>query len=142
MNTCDLEGADLDTAVARALGWIDYPEDSVEHGDTWHMQPEKAPFGAIRRKSDWQPSINPNQGMNIIEEFGIATRKHSNGTWYAMMQQNAGDCVQVHWNEHCYRRTPANPECKRIRQRWQGRTMLEAAMRCLVGWHLGEVVEL
>ena len=31
--------------VARILGWIDYPEDSVERGIYWHRDASKAPFG-------------------------------------------------------------------------------------------------
>ncbi|MGL4755296.1 MAG: hypothetical protein ACRCXB_23295 [Aeromonadaceae bacterium] len=41
--------------AARALGWFDYPSDSIECGDTWHTDRQKAPFDRIVLKSDFDP---------------------------------------------------------------------------------------
>lgn len=134
MNTCDLEGADLDNAVAKALGYT--------FGDVGHcviyVYKDGRPLVPL---SCFTPSTN---GYHLIEEFGIATRKHSNGKWYAMMQQDAGDTTRMHWTPMTYR----NAGCPSHNHKgprpcyWVGRTVLEAAMRCLVGWHLGEDIEL
>lgn len=40
---------------ARAMGWIDYPTDSIEQGSKWHLDPSKAPFGRAMFKSEWNP---------------------------------------------------------------------------------------
>lgn len=32
-------------SIARSRGWVDYPNDSVEHGSIWHCDKDKAPFG-------------------------------------------------------------------------------------------------
>lgn len=41
--------------AAKAQGWIDYPDDSIEAGDFWHTEPEKAPFDYRIYKSSWNP---------------------------------------------------------------------------------------
>ena len=33
--------------LGRSRDWVDYPTDSIEQGDTWHCEPERAPFGRI-----------------------------------------------------------------------------------------------
>lgn len=40
--------------IARKLGFKDYPDDSVEQGDRWHTEPEKAPFGHTMNKSTFK----------------------------------------------------------------------------------------
>lgn len=50
-----LTESELVDCAGRALGWIDYPNDSAEQGDTWHMSAERAPFGPIMQKSSWNP---------------------------------------------------------------------------------------
>ena len=67
-----LSGKLLDDAVAYALGWIDYSEDSVEHGEYWHIDPEKAPFGRRIHKDSWSPSTNWSQGGPLMEQEKIA----------------------------------------------------------------------
>lgn len=32
-------------ALAKALGWVNFPDDSVQQGNIWYMEPEKAPQG-------------------------------------------------------------------------------------------------
>jgi hypothetical protein len=61
----------LDDAVARALGWIDYPDDSIEHGRYWHIMPDKAPFGRRLEKSYWHPSTSWRQAGLLIEKDRI-----------------------------------------------------------------------
>lgn len=63
--------ANLDEEVARCNGWVDYPTDSVEHGRYWHMDPTKAPFGAICRKEHYAPSRDWTTGGPIIERERI-----------------------------------------------------------------------
>lgn len=67
----ELSGKELDYAVGKARGWINYPEDSIEHGDTWHCDPEKAPFGRCIKLSNYTPSSDWGQAGALIEEFGI-----------------------------------------------------------------------
>lgn len=60
----------LDLA-ARALGWIDYPTDSVECGDYWHLDAKKAPFGHRIAKWDWNPLKYKSQALDLAIKLGI-----------------------------------------------------------------------
>ena len=44
--------------AGKALGWVDYPDDSLEHGSVWHLDKERAPFGRITEKSSWNPLVS------------------------------------------------------------------------------------
>ena len=46
---------ELTEKAGRALGWVDYPSDSKECGDTWHLEADKAPFGKTLPKDQWNP---------------------------------------------------------------------------------------
>ncbi|MEG0870434.1 MAG: phage protein NinX family protein [Hafnia sp.] len=79
----DLVGPALDWAVAKVMGFVDYPEDSVERGSYWHLDTERAPFGRIMRKRDWRPSTDWNQGGPILaKNIGkISSLYPSTETW-------------------------------------------------------------
>lgn len=66
VETSKLEGLALNWAVGKALGWIDYTEDSIEQGAWWYIDPVKAPFCARIRKSDWEPSTDWNQAGTYL----------------------------------------------------------------------------
>lgn|SRR5574343_665294 len=119
----ELTGKDLDYAVGKANGWIDYPEDSIEHGDTWHCDPDRAPFGRTIEKRFYTPSTDGEQGMYIIEQARICVKtapSHLDTTWRAYLG-NVTDSQQ------CYSR---------------GDTPLIAAMRCYVTSKLGPEIEI
>lgn len=118
-----LEGDALDYAVGLALGWRVYFEDSKEQGDTWHCDPERSPFGKIRKRSEFKPSTCYSQGMPIIEENHIEWR------WLP----------HDRWGKQVGARRPSfyGPErtfCM------VGPTILVAAMRCFVATKLGDFV--
>ena len=46
---------ELTDAAGRALGWVDYHEDSNECGAAWYLEADKAPFGRVLPKSSWRP---------------------------------------------------------------------------------------
>lgn len=71
VKTSELTGAALDWAVGSAQGWVTYPNDSIERGDIWHTDPEKAPFGRTMRVANFQPSTNWNQGGPLIDKHII-----------------------------------------------------------------------
>lgn len=54
MSAQDSDATLLELA-ARAQGWIDYPEDSIECGGYWHLDEAKAPFGRRIAKDNWNP---------------------------------------------------------------------------------------
>lgn len=70
----DLSGAALDWAVAKALGYVDYPDDSVEQGAWWYTDPVKAPFSERIRKVDWKPSTDWRQGGPVLVSRGVSLR--------------------------------------------------------------------
>lgn len=72
----DLIGKALDYAVAKAKGWIDYPDDSIECGSIWHTDPSRAPYGEFIDKRHWNPSTDWKQGGLIIAQEGISPRVH------------------------------------------------------------------
>lgn len=49
------EKQDLLRLAAKALGWVDYPEDSVEPDRFWYQDKAKAPFGPRIAKHAWRP---------------------------------------------------------------------------------------
>lgn len=128
IKTSELSGAALDLAVGIALGWVTYPDDSIERGDTFHCEPEKAPFGKILKVKDFLPSTDWGQGGPIIEYEGIKTLK-CNDLYFPKGNEN-GD----YW-EPCYKAS--------YKQKTEyGTSTLIAAMRCFVAGNLGDVIEL
>lgn len=61
----------LNELVARKLGWIDYPTDSIEAGNYWHIDAARAPFGQRMRKHDWNPCRNTDQAFRIAASNGM-----------------------------------------------------------------------
>jgi len=117
----DLKLVELDSAVARALGWVDYPTDCQELGRIWHLNSKTAPFGQILRKDMWHPSTDWSQGGPIIERE-IDNHERRDGYFY------------------CNRYT--RPKTLEHNQAvWAtGPTLLIAAMRCFVASKGGKFV--
>lgn len=115
VKTSELEGTALNWAAAKANGWIDYPSDSKEHGDTWHLDSSEAPFGPIMRKSNWKPSTDWAIAGPIIEREGIHIGKRLD-YW---VSQIVNECSFM-----------------------EGETPLIAAMRCYVTAKLGSEIEI
>lgn len=71
----DREITDL---AGKAMGWVDYPTDSVEQGSIWHLDKQKAPFGRILSKRDWTPLTSILQAMDIAFEldFSVLILEH------------------------------------------------------------------
>ena len=114
----------LNYLVAKCEGWVDYPEDSIERGSKWHCDPEKAPFGKVMWKSNFQPSTDWAQGGVILEREKITVGYERYGaqggeTWDAV--KKAFDDTAL-WLEY-------------------GPTPLIAAMRCHVASKLGDEVD-
>lgn len=122
MKTRDLTGADLDRAVAMALGWIRYPTDSIEAGTVWHMDPERAPFGRIVNVREFRPSADIAQGWPIIEREFICL----NG-------DDGAPNTPPSWTASIF----DDGETKA-----DGPTALVAAMRCFVAWRCGDEINL
>lgn len=61
----ELEDHELLDRAARAQGWIDYPNDSVEAGAYWHLDPEKAPFGRRLDKRFWRPLADDAEAFRL-----------------------------------------------------------------------------
>lgn len=58
--------------IARKLGYIDYPSDSVEQGDIWYTEPTKAPFGrTISKKTFNDLLFKGHYSLKFIEQFKI-----------------------------------------------------------------------
>ncbi|WP_395601168.1 phage protein NinX family protein (plasmid) [Pseudomonas sp. A1437] len=67
VETSKLEGLALNWAVGKALGWVDYPDDSIEQGRWWYTDPVKAPFCARIAKIDWMPTNDWNQAGELVD---------------------------------------------------------------------------
>lgn len=61
----ELEDRELLDRAARACGWIDYPNDSVEAGEYWHLDPDKAPFGRRLEKRHWCPLTDDGDAFRL-----------------------------------------------------------------------------
>lgn len=125
VNVADLEGAALDWAVAVALGWTCYPSDSIEQGEVWHLDSERAPFGRVMRRESWKPSTHWNQGGPLIEEYQIS------------VVENLPCSPGRNWETRCSRTAKGAG----WRDYGYGPTPLIAAMRCLVAGKLGGTID-
>jgi len=83
------------------------------------------------------PSTDLVQGSELIDKFGVATRKHHrSGHWYAMLSSHLGDDMRPVWSEHRY-----VDGGFRVTARFDDPSRLVAAMRAIAGWKYGETVE-
>lgn len=113
MKIHDLSGYPLDYAVAIALGFTRYPEDSCERGSIWHMDKDRSPFGRIIPVREFMPSRNA-RGNMIIDEHHISV-VWDGEKWGATMHVDNVQNGQLMY----------------------GMTRLIAAMRCFAGHRLG-----
>lgn len=77
--------------AGRAQGWVDYPTDSVEQGDTWHLEPSKAPFGKTLPKDQWNPLGDDGDNHRLATALDISVIIAPN-TVFAISYNNS--CVQ------------------------------------------------
>lgn len=117
----DLAGAALDWAVSKCRGKL-ITFDNYGPSGQWEMY-----------------STNAAQSMPIIEENGIALRRHSRGTWYAMRSAELGDSEGSRWSDVTFRGVAANRPPRRVR--YEGGTAAIAALRCYVASEMGEEIE-
>lgn len=68
IETQNLEGLALNWAVAKALGWMDYPEDSIDQGVHWYLDPERAPYCPRIAKIDWMPTNDWRQAGALVDD--------------------------------------------------------------------------
>lgn len=90
-NVESLSGKELDEAVGYALGYIDYPSDSVECGRVWHLDAERTPFVRIMNKCDFSPTTNSSQFLDIIKNFDINLHNHTDGE--GKFEYASADCL-------------------------------------------------
>jgi hypothetical protein len=58
--------------VARELGYVDYPSDSVEQGNFWYVDAVKAPFGVTIAKELFEKELfDGRYTLILIEGFSI-----------------------------------------------------------------------
>lgn len=100
MKVRELVGEELDYWVAKALGWVDYPDDSIERGSMWHCEPDKTPFGRVLSKRHFRPSTDWQDGGRLIESLRIDvvayTNEKGDAVWFA---SNNGE-------DRCFADTP------------------------------------
>lgn len=122
-NTTNIQ---LDWLVAKCLGWVTYPTDSIEHGDWYHTNAAIAPQGhehnRIHRKY-FSPSTDWAQGGPIIEREEIAAKPSYRDGAILMWEADSNKLNDDEGMEK------------------YGPTPLIAAMRCLVASKLGDEVE-
>lgn len=87
----------------------------------------------------YRPSTDPAQGQPLLEQAGIAVRKHSSGAWYAMLSTDLGNSQSPQWNKEKpgERYGTLSYQVHRVQCRFDGPTMLIAGLRCLVASELG-----
>lgn len=146
VNTEELIGIQLEYAIAICMGmafewdngaaWV-YPKDykgwlaAYRDGKAFSLHSQR-----------WTEHYA--HGGPIIDQAGIATRRHSNGTWHAMHSSDLGDSQQANWISHKIgeRYGQFSYQVHRIQVRFLGPTRLIAAFRCFVASFLGEEVEI
>ncbi|MEE4652817.1 phage protein NinX family protein [Pseudomonas alliivorans] len=133
VKTADLVGAALDWAVGRALGAEVKPHAFCEAPGSY-LHPNCTVFPNGRAASHWQPSTDWSQGGPLIEKFGVLlspkeSMVHVHGGPNAGWQES-GSWGATIFRKGEHRRKAHNHESE----------PLVAAMRCVVGWSLGETV--
>ena len=130
IKTSEATEIQLDYLVAKALGYTDYPDDSLEHGTIWHTDPELTPFGRFIEKRRFHPSTNWSQGGPIIEREKITI-----SALYDQANPPSPEYALGEWGAYI----PCGVQSIGISS---GPTPLIAAMRCLVASKLGDEVEI
>ena len=134
----ELSGNALDWAVATAEGWQEWDADN-EGFFARNGQYDCLFFTACHFSTEAE------QALPIIEREGIAFRRHSSGTWYAMMSSDLGDSESASWVEMTAhggeRYGDYSYQVHKRRQRFEGPTPLVAAMRCYVARKHGAEVD-
>lgn len=62
--------------IGRAIGWVDYPNDSIEQGNVWHLDSSRAPFGPIMNKQDWVPHKDIKHAMALLKAVRVKFNIH------------------------------------------------------------------
>lgn len=84
LEVSNLVGNTLHYWVGRAMGWVNYPTDSIEHGNTWHCNPKTAPFGPTMYTSEYTPSTDLYQCETIMVDHIVKLIKSNDSDgWYA-----------------------------------------------------------
>lgn len=118
VKTSELIGEALNWAVAKAQGWVNYPDDSIEQGSLWHTDPARLVFGTTHRVATYKPSTSWAQCGPLILEYqpALIPEAHdgAEGTeysekWYANIYYNGGD---EYTTEPCL--TPLIAACRAI----------------------------
>lgn len=139
VQTAELTRLALDWAVARALGFVDYPEDSVEQGAWWYTDPLKAPFGERIYKADWKPSTDWSQGGPLIDKYDVELIRFGEQAWYERDPQwNQKPCVGAVIRHAPYDTVSGDIH---IEECMTGETRLIAACRAIVRAKLGETAQ-
>lgn len=138
VKVADLIGPALDWAVGSALGWVCYPEDSIECGNTWHMGGDRAPFGPVIRTTDWRPSTDWAQAGTLIKKYGVLLSPPS-----SLVHRNFGsfDKRNGYYESGLWSTTIFGKERKHRRTSFSHETEpLIPVMRAIVQFELGDVV--
>ena len=134
--TKTLTGRPLDWATATALK-REPVYDMTSHGVLW-------PGWWLRAGGEYQqmPFYTRDfaDGGPILEQAGIATRKGSNGVWYAMLSSDLGDGEGARWSQFTFKNVPKTASTSR-ECRFTGSSQLEAGLRCWVASKMGGVVD-
>jgi len=145
-----LEGAALDWAVAAALELqlheyrvvkICRKEQTTPAWIECEIEPGSYVYYRFSPSTDWH------EGGRIVAMGGIATRRHKvTGKWYAITSDDLGDGTIARWDEMTARggmRYGVDSwAVRKRRQRFEGPTLLIAAMRCYVASVVGAEIAL
>lgn len=145
MKTSELIGPALDWAVATCEGakieihtaeMILARRLNVLYAEEAATLPAPKPYLVLPGKGNAAYSTDWSQGGPIIEREGIATRRHSRGTWYAMLSKHLGDGERAQWCKYHW-----VTSTKRQVVRFDGPTPLIAAMRSYIASKLGDEID-
>ncbi|MGF6440086.1 phage protein NinX family protein [Paraburkholderia youngii] len=161
VRVADLSGLALDWAVALARGCtMEDKHDAFRRiaKDVWSEEKLAEQLSTMTNEpvivrelsANFEPipafSTSREHGGLIVEEEGIATRRHTkSGLWFAMMSADLGDREQPAWSKWTTqggtRYGNLSYQVNKRQQLFSGETQLIAAMRCYVASKLGEEVE-
>jgi len=78
----DLDNEVIDLLIGtKFMGWVIYPDDSVERGTVYHQDKDRAPFGKLRDVDTFKPTTNFDDWWLVIQNLDM-TLDVSGDVWY------------------------------------------------------------
>jgi hypothetical protein len=91
---------ELRDLTGRALGWIDYPTDSIERGEVWHLDAATAPQGRILPKYEWDPLNCSIDALSLAVDLCLHVDPNEEGCMVYLHYDGKCEMFEVNGDPH------------------------------------------